>query len=285
MPPRKPSPVGCHVPMSGALSGVGYAEHVGAQAIQVFVSNPRSWAQPKPTPAADAALGDRCADRRVPVFVHAPYLVNLASPTPVTRARSVDAICHSLARATLLGARGVVIHAGAAVDDRGYDAGLTATREHLLPILDRLADDGPDILIEPSAGGGRPIAARLDDLRPLFVALGSHPRLGVCLDTCHAYAAGHDLAAPGGVRTALNVLVRAVGRGRLKLLHANDSKDSLGSKRDRHASIGAGSIGIDPFAELFRHPATRGVPVIIETPGGPDGAARDIGVLKSLRDG
>ena len=106
----------------------------------------------------------------------------------------------------------------------------------------------------------------------------------MCLDTCHAFAAGHDIAVPGGVRTMLNALVRAVGRGRLKLVHANDSKDRLGSKRDRHATIGTGQIGADPFAELFRHPATRGVPVIVETPGGIDGQASDIALLKSLRD-
>jgi deoxyribonuclease IV len=122
------------------------------------------------------------------------------------------------------------------------------------------------------------------DLGPLFATLQRHPRLGVCLDTCHAFAAGHDLAAPGGVRRLLNALVRAVGPGRLKLVHANDSKDPIGSKRDRHAAIGSGLIGESPFVELFRHPATRDVPVLVETPGGLDGHARDIAVLKALRD-
>jgi deoxyribonuclease-4 len=261
-----------------------YAERAGAQAIQVFVSNPRGWAQPKPTPAADATFGERCAQQRIPVFVHAPYLVNLASPTPATRSRSVEAIGHSVVRGALLGAQGVVLHAGAAVEPSAREAGLAAMRELLLPLLDSLRDGDPDLLIEPTAGGGQPIAATVDDLAPLFAVLDSHPRLGVCLDTCHALAAGHDLAAPGGVRTTLNALVRSVGRGRLKLVHANDSKDPLGSKRDRHAAIGAGTIGEDPFAELFRHPATRGVPVIVETPGGLDGHARDIAVLKALRD-
>lgn len=284
MPPRKPSPIGCHVPSSGHLSGLIYAERAGAQALQVFVSNPRGWAQPKPTPAADATFAERCAHQRLPVFVHAPYLVNLASPTPATRLRSVEAIQHSLSRGALLGAQGVVLHAGAAVDPSQRDAGLAALRELLLPVLDGLTDSDPDLLIEPTAGGGQPIAATVDDLAPLFATLESHPRLGVCLDTCHAYAAGHDLASPGGVRTTLSALVRAVGRGRLKLVHANDSKDPLGSKRDRHATIGTGTIGADPFAELFRHPATRGVPVIVETPGGLDGHARDIAVLKALRD-
>jgi deoxyribonuclease-4 len=157
-------------------------------------------------------------------------------------------------------------------------------RELLLPILDGLSDDAPDLLIEPTAGGGVALASTVEDLGPLFEALDAHPRLGVCLDTCHAYAAGHDLAKPGGVRTTLNALVRSVGRGRLKLLHANDSKDVLGSNRDRHTTVGAGCIGVEPFAELFRHPATRGVPVIVETPGGVDGHSRDIALLKRLRD-
>ncbi|HEX3825091.1 MAG TPA: deoxyribonuclease IV [Mycobacteriales bacterium] len=284
MPPRKPSPIGCHVPSSGNPSGLSYAERAGAQAIQIFVSNPRGWAQPKPAPAADAAFAERSTRAKLPVFVHAPYLVNFASPTPATRDRSAEAVQHSILRGGRLGARGVVLHAGAAVDPAHRDAGLTAMRELLLPVLDQLADDDPDLLIEPTAGGGQPIAATVEDLEPLFAAFGSHPRLGVCLDTCHAFAAGHDLAKPGGVRTTLNALVRAVGRGRLKLLHANDSKDPLSSKRDRHATIGTGTIGTDPFTELFRHPATRGVPVIVETPGGVDGHARDIALLKTLRD-
>ena len=221
---------------------------------------------------------------RLPVFVHAPYLVNLASPTAATRVRSIAAVRHSVSRGALLGAQGVVLHAGAAIEPAQRDAGLAAIRELMLPVLDGLGDDDPDLLIEPTAGGGQPIAATVDDLAPLFAVLDSHPRLGVCLDTCHAYAAGHDLAAPGGVRTMLSALVRSVGRDRLKLVHANDSKDLLGSKRDRHATIGAGTIGTEPFAELFRHPATRGVPVIVETPGGLDGHARDIAVLKALRD-
>jgi deoxyribonuclease IV len=250
----------------------------------MFVSNPRGWAQPKPTVTADTAFGERCAERRIPVFVHAPYLVNLASPTASTREKSAAAVRHSLRRGRLIGAQGVVVHAGAAVDAANRDAGLKAMYEALLPVLDSLGDDDPDVLIEPAAGGGHPIAATVADLGPLFDLLGSHPRLGVCLDTCHAYAAGHDLAAPGGVRTTLNALVRVVGRGRLKLVHANDSKDPLGSKRDRHATIGTGTIGTDSFVELFRHPATRGVPVIVETPGGIEGQGRDIAVLKALRD-
>jgi len=295
VPPRKPSPVGCHVPLAGSPSGLTYVlagspsgltyvDRVGAEAMQIFAANPRSWALPRATPAADAAFAEQCAGRRLPVFIHAPYLVNLASPTDATRRKSVKTLRHSLERGTRLGARGVVLHAGAAIDAANFDEALATTRELLMPLLDELPDNGPDLLIEPTAGGGEPLAATVGDLAAVFEILDGHPRLGVCLDTCHAYAAGHDLAKPGGVRTTLNALVRAVGRGRLKLIHANDTKDPLGSRRDRHATVGAGQIGAEPFAELFRHPATRGVPVIVETPGGVDGQARDIKLLKSLRD-
>jgi deoxyribonuclease IV len=270
--------------MSGSPSGVAYAERAGAQAVQVFVSNPRGWARPKPTPAADAKLAAQCAERALPVFVHAPYLVNLASPSAITRKRSVEVLRYCVARGRALGARGVVLHAGAAVQPSQLDAGRDALAGLLHRLLDELPDDAPDLLIEPTAGGGQPIAATVADLAPLFAAVQRHPRLGVCLDTCHAFAAGYDLAAPGGVRRLLSALARAVGPGRLRLVHANDSKDPIGSKRDRHAGIGSGLIGENPFVELFRHPATRGVPVLVETPGGLDGHTRDIAVLKALRD-
>jgi deoxyribonuclease-4 len=270
--------------MAGSPHGLAFARRAGAEVIQIFVSNPRGWAVGKSTPAADAAFAEQCREAKLPVYVHAPYLINLASPTARTRQQSATALRHCVERAARFGAMGVVMHAGSAVDIAQRDTAIEALRELLMPMLDGLAADSPDLLIEPTAGGGEALAATVDDLAPLFDALASHPRLGVCLDTCHAYAAGHDLATPGGVRTTLNALVRAVGRGRLKLVHANDSKDPLGSTRDRHASIGAGSIGTEPFAELFRHPATRGVPVIVETPGGADGKARDIAVLKRLRD-
>jgi deoxyribonuclease-4 len=276
--------VGCHVPLAGSPSGLGYVDRVKGEALQVFAANPRAWRPPRATPAADETFAAQCAERKLPVFVHAPYLVNLASPTEATRTKSVEALQHSVERGTRLGARGVVLHAGAAVESGHRDLALGYLKELLLPLLDGLSPDGPDLLIEPAAGGGEPIAATMDGLTGLFDALGYHPRLGVCLDTCHAFAAGHDLARPGGVRTTLNALVRAVGRGRLKLVHANDSKDPLGSTRDRHETVGKGCIGSEPFAELFRHPATRGVPVIVETPGGVDGQRRDIKLLKSLRD-
>lgn len=273
--------------MGGGLAAAGltYADKIGAEAIQVFASSPRAWALSAGDPAIDEAFATGCRQRQMPVFVHAPYLCNFASPSEPTREKTVLSVRHSLGRGRRMGARGVVVHAGSAVDATARDVALKVVREQLLPILDGLGDDDPDVLVEPTAGGGRPIAARVDDLGPLLEALEHHPRLGICIDTCHAFAAGHDLAAPGGMRAMLNKLNRIVGRGRLKVVHANDSKDPVGSGRDRHTNIGAGLIGTEPFAELFRHPLTRGVPVIIETPGELAAHQRDVQVLRSLRDG
>jgi deoxyribonuclease-4 len=249
------------------------------------VSNPRGWAVPASDVRADESFGSTCRDRKLPVFVHAPYLVNFGSPTEATREKSASAVRHSLLRGRRICADGVIVHAGSAVDASHGNVALKLVHEQLMPILDGLHDDDPMVLIEPTAGGGQPIAATVADLGPLFETLEWHPRLGVCLDTCHAFAAGHDLSVPGGMRATLNALVRTVGRGRLKLIHANDSKDPLGSGRDRHTNIGTGQIGVESFAELFRHPATRGVPVVIETPGPVEAHRRDLATLRALRDG
>jgi deoxyribonuclease-4 len=285
VPPRKPSPVGSHVPVAGGLAkGLAYAQEIGAAALQVFVSNPRGWAPSPGDPAQDAAFGDRCSDAGLPVFVHAPYLVNFGSPTETTLTRSAEAVRGALRRATAMGARGVVVHAGSAVAGAHRDVALAQLRSHLLPILDGIPEDGPRLLVEPTAGGGQALAATVQDLAEWFAHVDAHPMLGVCLDTCHVFAAGHDLATPGGTKRTLDALDKTVGRGRLGLVHANDSKDPLGSGRDRHEQIGEGQIGKDPFAELFRHPSTRGVPVIVETPGDAASHRRDIDLLCSLRD-
>ena len=285
MPPRKPSPVGSHVPTAGGLAkALAYAHEVGAAAVQVFVSNPRGWAPSAGDPRQDAAFRQRCVDLSLPIFVHAPYLVNFGSPTEATLRRSVEAVTHALTRGAALGARGVVMHAGSAVAGAHREQALAQLREHLLPVLDRVPDDGPDLLVEPTAGGGQALCGTVPELAAWLEQLDDHAKLGVCLDTCHAYAAGHDLAAPGGMKKTLDALVRTVGRGRLRLVHANDSKDPLGSGRDRHEAIGQGQIGKDPFAELFRHPATRDVPVLVETPGDAAAHRRDIELLCSLRD-
>ncbi|CAM5360756.1 deoxyribonuclease IV [Streptomyces tanashiensis] len=155
----------------------------------------------------------------------------------------------------------------------------------MLPLLDELThEDDPHLLLESTAGQGFSLCSRTWDFGPYFDALDRHPKLGVCLDTCHIFAAGHDLAGPHGAAQTLDLLVETVGEGRLKLIHANDSKDVVGAHKDRHANIGAGHIGEEAFRNLLRHPATENVPLIIETPGGKEGHVADIELLKKLRE-
>jgi deoxyribonuclease-4 len=282
-PPARP--VGAHAPTAGGLAAtLSYVDSADAAAVQVFIGNPRGWALSSGDPASDEAFRAGCADRRMPVYVHASLLVNLGSPTPATVERSVAALVHALRRGAAIGAEGVVFHAGSAVDAAHAGTAMRQVREALFLLLDLAARaGGPRLLVEPSAGGGRSLAARVEQLGPYLDAVDRHPWLGVCLDTCHAWAAGHDLAAPGGMAATLDSVVATAGPDRLRLVHANDSRDACGSTRDRHENVGAGTIGRPAFAELMAHPATAGIPVIVETPSkGYAGHAADIATLRGL---
>lgn len=289
-------PIGAHIQIKGGLAtgGLAYTDAVGARAVQVFVGNPRGWKLTDGDPRQDADFVEGCASRGVPAFIHTPFLVNVGSPTEATVAQSIASIAHNLRRGVELGVRGVVVHAGSAVGEDRYDDALRQLHERLLPVLEALPDGAPRLLIEPTAGGGTCLAATVEDLGPYLAALDGHPLVGVCFDTCHAWAAGHDLSVPGGMTATLDALEATVGPGRLGLVHANDSLDECGSRRDRHTTIGEGSItagsyGTGPFAELLAHPSMAGVPVVVETPSERDGSptaghARDIALLTSLRD-
>jgi deoxyribonuclease-4 len=281
------SPIGSHTPTSGGLAraALPYVDAAGSEVAQVYVSNSRGWALPAGDPAQDEAFRAGCAERGIPVYVHASLLVNLGSPTRETVRRSTETLAHALRRGAAIGAAGVVFHAGSAVDPGHAEAAMIQVREALLPLLDGTASTGgPRLLVEPSAGGGRSLASRVEHLGPYLDAVDRHPALGVCFDTCHAWAAGHDLASEGGMTGTIDALVNTVGADRLWLVHANDSKDLCGSTRDRHESIGKGNIGEPAFAELMAHPATAGVPVVVETPTEKHvGHAADIAVLKRLR--
>jgi deoxyribonuclease-4 len=285
-------PIGAHIQIKGGLAkgGLAYTDAVAAGAVQVFVGNPRGWKLTDGNPVQDGLFTAGCAERGIPSFIHTPFLVNVGSPTEATVEQSISSIAHNLARGAQLGCSGVVVHAGSAVGEDRYEAALRQLRERLLPVLDAAPADGPRLLIEPTAGGGKSLAATVEDLGPYLAALEFHPLVGICFDTCHAWAAGHDLSVPGGMAATLEALEATVGPGRLGLVHANDSLDECGSKRDRHTTIGEGSIGVAPFAELLAHPSMAGVPIVVETPSELDGSpsaghARDIALLCSLRDG
>jgi deoxyribonuclease IV len=285
------------VSVAGGLErAVGNARAVGCESLQVFVSNARGWAPPPVDPAADERFrGDLEAAGLGPLFVHAPYLVNFASASPVTRERSREVVGATLAKAAAIGAAGVVVHAGAALAS-GRAAGLATTREALLPLADaipaaqgpaatagpRASAAGPDLVLELTAGTRGALAARFEEMAELLAACGHHPRLKVCMDTCHAQSAGYDLGDPAGATKALDELFTTLG-DRVVLVHANDSRDPVGAGRDRHCPIGTGTIGDQGFAAILAHPGLAALPVVTETTGDPDQMAADLTRLKRLR--
>jgi len=292
------NPVGTHVPVGkGLVAGaLATADALGCETLQIFVGNPRGWALSHGRPAEDAEFRTEIEKREARVFIHAPYLVNLGSPTPATYERSAAVVAHNLVRASAIGAEGVVVHTGSFVTPAAagdaqvqHAAALRQVREALLPVLDTLGDDpadgGPWLLLEPTAGQGRSLCAEVEDLSAYLAALDFHPRAGICLDTCHVFAAGAPLDEPGGATATVDRIVEIGGPGRLRLIHANESMDVRGAFKDRHQRIGEGHIGTAAFAELFAHPATAGVPFILETPGSNALGTPDLPLLRRLREG
>ncbi|GAB2879443.1 deoxyribonuclease IV [Myroides odoratimimus subsp. xuanwuensis] len=291
------NPIGTHVQVGKGLVAGALAStaEIGAETLQVFVGNPRGWALSAGSAEEDERFRAACADRGLRSFIHSPYLVNLGSPTAATYEKSVAVVAHNLRRAARMGAEGVVVHTGSFVDHSDdadesaarFAAAMRQVREGLLPLLEELdgwqLDSTPWLLLEPTAGQGRSLCAGVEDLTTYLGALDHHPRAGICLDTCHVFAAGAPLDEPGGATATVDRIVEIGGPGRLRLIHANDSMDVRGAFKDRHQKIGQGHIGVDAFRELFAHPETVGVPFVLETPGSRDADDPDIPLLQQLR--
>ena len=278
--------IGAHVPTSGGMAkrSIQYATTIKAEAIQVFASNPRGWAMPDSNPEADKAFRSKAAELDIETYVHAPFLINLGSPTEATYKNSVASTAYSLKRGREIGALGVVIHTGSAVDETHVPKAWKQIKKGVMPILEKLGNEDPWLLLEPTAGQGQSLVKKLDDLKNYFEALEWHPKVGVCLDTCHVFAAGHDIKSKGGMKATLDLLVEIAGKERIQLIHANDSMDVLGSLKDRHANLGEGEVGTKPFEELLAHPAVVNAPLILETPGEEPEHGREVVLLKKMRD-
>jgi deoxyribonuclease-4 len=266
-----------------AKRSIQYAETIEAEAIQVFASNPRGWAMPEPDPKADAAFREKATALDIETYIHSPFLVNLGSPNPSTYENSLKATAYALRRGREIGALGVVVHTGSAVDESFVESAWRQISKGMMPILESLTDDDPMFLLEPTAGQGQSLVKRLEDLSSYLNALESHPKVGICLDTCHVFAAGHDIKSKGGMKATLDLLVEIVGVERIQLVHANDSMDVLGSLKDRHQNLGEGEIGIDPFKEMLAHPAIKNAPLILETPGEEPEHGKEVKLLKKMR--
>ena len=282
---KKPR-IGAHVPTSGGMAkrAIEYAKTIKAEAIQVFASNPRGWAMPETNHEADQAFIEKANELEIETYVHAPFLINLGSPTEGTYKNSLASTKYSLKRGREIKAKGVVIHTGSAVDEGNIKKAWKQIHEGMMPILNELDDQDPWLLLEPTAGQGQSLVKRLEDLNNYFEALEWHPKVGICLDTCHVFAAGHDIKIKGGMSATIDLLVEVAGAERIQLIHANDSMDVLGSLKDRHQNLGEGEIGTKPFAELLAHPAIVDAPLILETPGEEPEHGSEVAILKKMRD-
>lgn len=279
------SKLGAHVPVAGGLGKrpFAYAEAINAEVIQIFVTNPRGWARTDGDPAQDELFRNQCAEKQITSFIHAPFLINLGSPNTGTYENSIASTEHALKRSAMIGSEGVVIHTGSAVDPDFVKKAWKQIHDGMMPVLNALSEDAPMLLLEPTAGQGQSLCKTLDDLTLYFEALEWHPKVGVCLDTCHVFAAGHDISKKGGMKETFDLLFSIAGQERLKLIHVNDSMDVCGSLKDRHASIGQGHIGKAAFGEMMKLPALANVPMVLETPGNEPEHGSEVALLASLK--
>jgi deoxyribonuclease-4 len=266
--------LGAHVEARhGLQNAFPNAAAMGADAIQVHPTPPGFWGSPKLDEERVAVF--RAAAQEAgnpPFYFHAVYLINLAGPDPTLRQRSESTLAGYLGAADRLGISGVIFHTGSH-KGAGFDAVLPQIREHLLRVMERADPQQARLLIENNAGSGDCVGARLEEVAAMLEAVAD-PRVGVCFDTCHAFASGYDLRTPADVTQTVDELERVLGLARVDAIHTNDSQAGLGSQRDRHANIGTGAIGEEGFRALLHDPRLAGKPFILEVPGfageGPD---------------
>lgn len=216
-------------------------------------------------------------------YIHAVYLINLASPDDELLQKSIDTLTAELDLASRIGATGVIFHVGSHMGS-GFDHALPRIAGGMREALDRTPDDAM-LLIENNAGAGRSVGSTFSEIAAIVEAV-DHPRVQICLDTCHAHAAGYNVATIAGLKDAIDEFQREIGGNLLRAIHANDSKTPLGSGRDRHENIGQGSIGLPAFRRMVRNRVLRKADWLLEVPGyasnGPGRA--DVDVLRELRD-
>lgn len=272
---------GAHESVAGGLhTAFERIERVGGKALQIFTRNQRQWdAAPVSSDESQAFAEAWKRWGYYPVASHASYLLNPASPSEELRQRSALALAGELDRCRDLNIPWVVLHPGARLDSTPEEAIERAART-LDSALEQSGGDGPLILLENTAGQGSGLGSGFGDLAAMFALSKNTERLGLCLDTCHAFAAGYDLRTRAGLDSALSQLDLA----RLKLVHVNDSKGGLGSRLDRHEHIGKGAIGADGFRNILGHPALAGLPMVLETHKEKDlkEDIENLGVLRKL---
>lgn len=279
--------LGAHVSVAGGLATCfARAAEIECTAIQIFVKNANQW-RARPLAEADAAAfrAAHAASGIGAIMAHASYLINLATADPRLGEQSRQALTDELERCGQLGITGLVVHPGAHMG-AGEEAGLERVAAALAEVLAALPKVATHILIENTAGQGTCLGARLEHLATIRKRLPARARkrVGVCIDTCHAFAAGYAIHRAAGWRAFMAELDGGVGLAALECIHLNDSLRPFASRRDRHAHIGEGEIGLAAFGRVLAEPALLGVPMVIETEPGPAMAGHrgDLTVLRGL---
>ena len=267
---------------SGGIKGaLDCAIEIGADAVQLFAQSPRAWRFPEHAEEDLARFRERRAEAGIgAVLVHALYLCNLATPDETVYGKSVDTMRSTVQAACAIEADGVVFHVGSHLGT-GFGAGLERCVPALRSVLE-LCTDTTWLLLENSAGAGGTMGRSVDELVALVDALDRHPRLGICLDSCHLFVSGVDVGDPDTVARVLADLDARVGLDRLRALHVNDAAAPLGSNRDRHANVLEGGLG-ERMGAFLAHPAVQSLPAVMETPG-PDDHGPDAAEVQKLRD-
>ncbi len=275
---------GAHVSIRGALHlAIDRAVALGCECLQIFVGSPRQWrAVVYADHELDLFVRKRQRTHLDPLVAHAAYLINLAAPDSTVHRRSVAALTYAVRMMDRLDGFATITHIGSRREGSWRDAlrRITTALARTLAATDRSM-----LLLENSVGAGGQVGGSFEELREILTAMRWHPRLGICLDSAHLFAAGWDLRAPRTVDMLVRSFDRTVGLRWLRAWHLNDSKAPLGSHLDRHENIGEGQIGRRGFGALVSHPAFRHLPAFIETPGfdreGPD--RKNLQILKRLR--
>jgi deoxyribonuclease-4 len=266
--------IGAHVSTSGALpQSINRAAEIGAECAQIFVGAPQRWNHPPYTDDNVAEFRRLALESNIgPNVVHALYLVNLASPDPALRTRSIESLVDQMKWCDALGVLGLIAHVGSRVGSASRDEAMERVAAGVGEVLSRTRT--ARFLIENTAGMGTSIGSSFAEIGEIIRRLDGDERLGVCLDTAHTFEAGRDYSTPAGLDAVLEEFDREVGLTRLAAIHANDSKTPFGSNVDRHENIGQGHVGEIALELFMRHPAMRDLPFYLEVPGlagkGPD---------------
>lgn len=276
--------VGVHTSIAGSIARAADKAHqVGCTAFQIFSTSPRMWkARPLEQEEITAMARLRREHDLRPLVIHANYLLNLASPEPALRRRSLAAFREELARASALGAEYLVLHPGS-YRNGTREQGIRTLARSMRQAMRETPPDGARVLLENTCGQGNTLGGSFAEIRDTLALLEGLP-VDCCLDTAHCFAAGMNLSTPEGLRAALAEVEATVGLRRVKLIHANDSRSPLGSHRDWHEHIGRGGIGREGFRRLVNDPSLRDKAFILETPvEKPGDDRRNLRMIRSLR--